>query len=66
MPSFLDAARDLEIVVDLKGQCEFSEVTRVSGLPPDIVLYSQLTNQIVLLERTVPWSQELRRITPPS
>lgn len=55
IPSFLDRARDWEIMVDLQGQGEYTKAIGVFSLWPDIVLFFQSMKQIALLELTVTW-----------
>lgn len=60
--SFLYSARDWEIPVDLKGKAKYLNAIRESGMPPDIILSSRLTKQVVLLELTIPWVSRIEEL----
>ena len=49
----LATARDWQLSVDLGGQLKFPERITRTSLRPDLVLTSDSTKQIVLLELTV-------------
>lgn len=53
MPS---TSRDRPMSVDLERQLKFH---LTSGLRPDIILVSEATKHLVLLELTVPWEGRL-------
>ncbi|KAK7919076.1 hypothetical protein WMY93_010360 [Mugilogobius chulae] len=55
----LNTAKDWKLLVDLEKQLKFpSHITKTS-LRPDIVLFSDSTKQVVMLELTVPWEDRL-------
>ncbi len=45
--------------VDLGRQLKFPEEIVVTSLRPDIVLWSQATMQVALIELTVPWEERI-------
>lgn len=51
----LGTAKDWEMRVDLGRQLKFPEEIAVISLRLDIVLWSQSTKQVTLIELTVPW-----------
>jgi len=51
----LAAAQDWELKVDLGKQLKFLENDAAAATRPDMVLISEASKQIVLLEFTVPW-----------
>lgn len=51
----LVSARDWQLLVDLERQLKFPSHIAVTTLRPDIVLVSESTKQVVLMELTVPW-----------
>ena len=51
----LATARDWDLQVDLGKQLKFPERIYATTLRPDMVLTSELTRQVVLVELTVPW-----------
>jgi hypothetical protein len=53
--SFLSAAADWELAVDLANFDKYPECIRVSGLRPDIVVHTPSTKILLLVELTVPW-----------
>ena len=55
----LATARDWQLKVDLGKQLKFPENIAVTTLRPDIVLVSEGTKQVVLLELTVPWEDRM-------
>ncbi|KAL0172855.1 hypothetical protein M9458_033166, partial [Cirrhinus mrigala] len=55
----LATANDWEMRVDLKKRLKFPEEIAHTSLRPDIVLWSRGTNQVVLIELTVPWEERL-------
>ena len=50
----LDSASDWTMLVDLKKSLKFPEVICSTSKRPDIVVYSGLTNQVVMIELTCP------------
>ena len=57
--SLLSSAPDWQLRVDLINQLKFPpHITRTS-LRPDIVLFSDSTKQVILLELTVPWEENM-------
>ncbi|XP_073731592.1 uncharacterized protein [Misgurnus anguillicaudatus] len=55
----LATAQDWQLNVDLGRQLKFPENIAVTTLRPDIVLVSEKTRQVVLLELTVPWEDRM-------
>ncbi|XP_063056078.1 uncharacterized protein LOC134450153 [Engraulis encrasicolus] len=55
----LTSAKDWQLLVDLEKQLRFPSNIAVTTLRPDIVLVSESTKQVVLLELTVPWEDRL-------
>lgn len=55
----LASARDWQLKVDLGKQLKFPDNIAVTTLRPDIVLVSERTRQVVLLELTVPWEDRM-------
>ncbi len=55
----LATARDWQLLVDLERQFKFPNHITTTSLRPDIVLLSDFTKQVVLLELTVPWEDRL-------
>ena len=55
----LTTAKDWRLLVDLEKQLKFPNDIAATTLRPDIVLVSDSTKQVVLLELTVPWEDRL-------
>ncbi|XP_051969484.1 LOW QUALITY PROTEIN: uncharacterized protein LOC127634119 [Xyrauchen texanus] len=55
----LATARDWQLLVDLERQLKFPNHVVTTSLRPDVVLLSESTKQVVLLELTVPWEDRL-------
>ena len=55
----LTSAKDWQLLVDLEQQLKFSSHIAATTLRPDMVLVSESTKQVVLLELTVPWEDHL-------
>ena len=55
----LVAARDWELLVDLKGQLKFPPFVATTMLRPDVLLLSRATKRVVLIELTVPWEERI-------
>ncbi|XP_062387675.1 uncharacterized protein LOC134076569 [Sardina pilchardus] len=55
----LATARDWQLKVDLGRQLKFPENITVTTLRPDMVLVSETSRQVVLLELTVPWEDRM-------
>ena len=55
----LATARDWQLKADLGKQLKFPETIVVTTLRPDLVLMSESTRQVVLLELTVPWEDRM-------
>lgn len=55
----LASARDWQLLVDLEQQLKFPNHIVTTTLRPDVVLLSESTKQVVLLELTVPWEDRL-------
>ena len=53
----LPTAKDWELLVDLKTQLKFPPEIAVTRKRPDMVLWSRVTKQVVLMELTVPWEE---------
>lgn len=51
----LAMVQDWELKVDLGRQLKFPETVTITSLRPDIVLISEASEQVILLELTVPW-----------
>ena len=48
--------------VDLGRQLKFPEEIAITSLRPDIVLWSQSTKQVALIELTVPWEERIEEV----
>lgn len=55
----LATSRDWQLKVDLGRQLKFPENIAVTTLRPDMVLVSETSRQVVLLELTVPWEDRM-------
>ena len=55
----LATARDWQLQVDLGRQLKFPANIATTSLRPDMVLTSESTKQVVLLELTVPWEDRI-------
>ena len=55
----LIAAQDWQLNVDLGRQLKFPETIAVTTLRPDMVLMSETSRPVVLLELTVPWEDQM-------
>ncbi|XP_061896833.1 uncharacterized protein LOC133645919 [Entelurus aequoreus] len=55
----LATARDWQLHVDLGRQLKFPANIASTSLRPDMVLTSESTKQVVLLELTVPWEERI-------
>ena len=55
----LAAARDWELLVDLKGQLKFLPDVATTTLHPDVLLLSRATKKVVLIELTVPFEERI-------
>lgn len=55
----LGTARDWQLNVDLGKQLKFPENIVETTLRPDIVLLSNTSKQVVMLELTVPWEERI-------
>ncbi|TWW64138.1 hypothetical protein D4764_03G0011460 [Takifugu flavidus] len=55
----LTTAQDWKLQVDLGRQLKFPEHISTTSLRPDMVLTSESTKQVVLVELTVPWEDRL-------
>ncbi|XP_067296477.1 uncharacterized protein [Pseudorasbora parva] len=55
----LSTARDWQLQVDLGRQLKFPGNITVTSLRPDMVLTSESTKQVVILELTVPWEDRI-------
>ena len=57
--SLLPTARDWVMSVDLERQLKIPPHITQTRLRPDIILVSEATKQLVLLELTVPWEERI-------
>lgn len=57
----LGTAKDWEMRLDLGRQLKFPEEIAVTSLQPDIVLWSQASKQVALIELTVPWEERIEQ-----
>lgn len=57
----LATARDWQLKVDLGRQLKFPDTIAVTTLRPDMVLVSETTKQVVMLELTVPWEDRMEK-----
>lgn len=55
----LSTANDWEMRVDLGRRVKFPEEFAITSLRPDIVLWSQTTKQVGLVELRVPWEERV-------
>lgn len=55
----LTSAKDWQMLVDLERQLQFPSHIALTTLRPDVVLVSESTRQVVMLELTVPWEDRL-------
>lgn len=55
----LSTARDWQLQVDLGRQLKFPGNITATSLRPDMVLTSESTKQVVILELTVPWEDRI-------
>ncbi len=55
----LSTARDWAMTVDLEKQLKIPTHITQSKLRPDIILVSEATKQLILLELTVPWEERM-------
>ena len=53
----LPTATDWELLVDLKSQLKFPPEIAVTRKRPDMVLWSKMSKQVVIIELTVPWEE---------
>ncbi|KAK0144687.1 hypothetical protein N1851_016943 [Merluccius polli] len=58
----LTTARDWQLKVDLGRQLTVPHTIAVTTLRPDLVLLSESTRQVVLLELTVPWEDRMEEV----
>ena len=57
----LDEAKQWEMRVDFGKRLVFSVVVH-TNLRPDVVIWSQSGEKMILVELTVPWEEGLRRL----
>ena len=57
--NLLDRADDWECSADLPEWKNYPETIRESGMRPDVVLYSQSSKQMILIELTVPYESRM-------
>lgn len=55
----LGTAKDWQLRVDLGKQLKFPESILKTSLRPDIVLQSESSKQVIMLELTVPWEERM-------
>ena len=55
----LNTAQDWQLSVDLGSQLKFPQHVARTTLGPDIVLVSEATKTVVMLELTVPWEERM-------
>ncbi|KAI8506911.1 hypothetical protein Bbelb_153500 [Branchiostoma belcheri] len=55
----LATARDWQLKVDLDKQLKFPDHIVATSLRPDVVLWSDSTKQVIMLELTVPWESRI-------
>jgi hypothetical protein len=55
----LDHAKDWKIAADLPGMREYPELIKESGLRPDMVLISDSSRTVVIIELTVPYESNM-------
>lgn len=56
----LGTAKDWQLRVDLNKQLRFPENIIETRLRPDIVLHSESSKQVIMLELTVPWEERMK------
>ena len=56
----LTSANDWELRADLQSRLVFPQEIVITTLRPDIVIWSAVTKQVVLLELTVPWEEGIQ------
>ncbi len=59
LPGILATEQDWQFSVDLVKQLKFPPYNITTTLRPDILLVSEVTKNIVMLELTVPWEDRL-------
>lgn len=57
----LAPSRDWQLNVDLGSQLKFPDTISVTTLKPNMVLVSQSSRQMLLLQLTVPWEDWMRQ-----
>ena len=57
--SYLDSSRDWKMLVDIDTQLKMPEHIVQTNLRPDIVLYSNMSKQVLMVELTVPWEDRI-------
>ena len=55
----LNTAQDWQLSVDLGSQLKFPQHVVKTTLRPDIILVSEATKNVVMLELTVPWEERM-------
>ena len=55
----LSSAGDWQMIADIRGRMQFPTAIASTSLRPDIVIWSQNTRQVVMLELTVPWEERI-------
>ena len=59
LPSLLDGARDWEVAADLPDRREYPKAVRDTGMRPDIVVHSEGSKEMVMIELTVPYESRI-------
>ena len=57
--SILEVANDWKMATDLPGMKEYPDVIKESGLRPDMVLISESSRTVVIVELTVPYESNM-------
>ena len=57
--SYLDSSRDWKMQVDLDQQLRVPGHIVKTNLRPDIIMYSNSTKQVLMVELTVPWEERI-------
>lgn len=56
----LSTASDWELRVDLQQQLKFPTEIVITTLRPDMILWSKSTRQVIMIELTVPWEENVQ------
>lgn len=55
----LYTATDLQLYLDLGKQLKFPQHITATSLWPDMIVTSEVTKQLIILELTVPWEEHI-------